>query len=399
MSVHPLKDTKSLPTPSIRFWLVYLLAVVFNFHSLLVAYSSTSYMEQFMSPEHIGLLYSLGSLGSIVLFLYTPHILQKLGNVTVSGLYMLLSMVALVVMGLGFSSSLVIIGFTLFLIINPLIYFNIDIFSETLIGKHEGKTGHIRGLTLALMSFASLLAPLTLSILVGDGQNLAQLYFIAIGVGILFTFLVIGFFRRFRDPVYHHIHLKILLQECWEKKNLRVVFTTHFILQIFFTWTVVYFPFYLATEVGLTWFAIGKIIAAGLLAYAIFEYPIGIIADNYIGEKEMMAVGFLVLALACASISFFAGAPIWAWMMLMFISRTGASLVEVTTESYFFKKVDGKDANLMSFFRIMRPFSMLVGSLLGTACLYFMPFNLAFIVLAFVMVVGLFCTHFLQDTR
>lgn len=386
-------------SPTIAFKLVYLLAVVFNFHSLLVAYSSSTYIGHFINPERIGFLYAVGSLGSIVLFFYMPHFLKKFGNVTASSVFMLISMIALVIIGMAFSPELVITGFVIFLAINPLLFLNIDIFSETLIGNNESDTGRKRGLTLALMSFASMLAPLTISVLVGGGSDLSQLYFIAIGVGIIFNLVVVSFFRQFKDPVYHRIHIHHLLSECWNKKHLRIVFSAHFILQIFFTWTVIYFPLYLSTVVGLSWFDIGKIIAAGLFAYSVFEYPIGILADNYIGEKEMMSLGFLILALSCGAIAFTSGSSVWAWMLLMFISRTGASLVEVTTESYFFKKVGGEDANLMSFFRILRPFSTLVGGLLGSVCLYYMPFNLAFVVLAFVMVIGLFCTNFLQDTR
>ena len=36
------------------------------------------------------------------------------------------------------------------------------------------------------------------------------------------------------------------------------------------------------------------------MAYVIFEYPIGILADKYIGEKEMMGVGFFVLTISTA---------------------------------------------------------------------------------------------------
>ncbi|PIW96821.1 hypothetical protein COZ82_02880, partial [Candidatus Kaiserbacteria bacterium CG_4_8_14_3_um_filter_38_9] len=177
------------------------------------------------------------------------------------------------------------------------------------------------------------------------------------------------------------------------------VFVAHFILQIFFSWTIIYIPLYLATEVGLNWLAISKIISVGLFAYVIFEYPIGVIADKYIGEKEMMAVGFFILTIAIASISFTAGVGILSWMLIMFMSRTGASLVETTTESYFFKKVQGEDANLMSLFRLLRPLANLAGALLGSISLIFLPFNLIFLVLALFMTGGIFVTTFLEDTK
>jgi hypothetical protein len=74
-------------------------------------------------------------------------------------------------------------------------------------------------------------------------------------------------------------------------------------------------------------------------------------------------------------------------------------MVEVTTESYFFKKVGGEDAGVMSLFRLMRPLGSVVGALIGSISLWYLPFNLIFLVLSCVMVIGIFLTLFLRDTR
>ncbi len=390
--------TENIKAP-IKFWYVYLISVIFYFHTLLVSYTTPTYVSEFVDAKHIGLLYSIGSIGSLIFFMLLPSILKRFGNFIVTIGLMVISIFSLAITGLGFSTTLVLVGIILYLVINPLVYLNLDIFSETLIGKNEGQTGHVRGLTLSLMSLAALLAPLTISYVVGTGDNLSQLYFIAIAVGTVFMLVVIFSFKRFVDPFYHRAKLRPLLRQCYDNRAIKLVLSTHFLLQIFFTWTVVYFPLYLASVLNLPWSTIGGIIAAGLLAYVVCEYPIGIIADNYYGEKEMMAFGFLILALAVAAISFMTTTEMIPWMVLMFISRVGASLVEVTTESYFFKKVAGGDANLMSVFRLTRPLSVLAGSLLGSLCLAIMPFNLAFLVLASVMVVGLFITLYIEDTR
>jgi MFS family permease len=383
----------------IKFWFVYLIAVVFNFHTLVVSYTTPTYIGNFVDLKHVGLIYSIGSIGSLFMFIFLPSILKRFGNFLVIIGLMTISIGTLAITGTALSTPVVLTGVILFLIINPLIYLNIDIFTETLIGKNEGATGRVRGLTLSLMSIAALCAPLTISYLVGEGDNLAQLYFVAIGVGVIFSLIVLIIFRGFVDPVYQRVQLGSLLRQCWQSRPIKLVLATHFLIQIFFTWTVIYFPLYLANVIGLPWSSIGAIIAAGLLAYVLFEFPIGILADNYFGEKEMMALGFLIIALTVSSISFMATAALIPWMLLMFTSRIGASLVEVTTESYFFKQVNGQDANLMSVFRLTRPLAVLVGSLLGSICLAIMPFNLVFIVLGFVMVLGMLITLGIEDTR
>jgi MFS family permease len=162
---------------------------------------------------------------------------------------------------------------------------------------------------------------------------------------------------------------------------------------------VIYTPLYLAQVGGFSLYEIGLIMFVGLSAYVIFEYPIGIIADTYIGEKKMMAFGFLLLAISTSWFAFLPQGQIGIWMFAMFVTRVGASFVEATSESYFFKHTGGKDADAISLFRMTRPLSSLLGAGLGSIALLYMDFNLLFIILGFLMVPGLFFTLLLKDTK
>jgi MFS family permease len=347
----------------------------------------------------VGLLFSIGSVGSIIFFLILPTILKRFGNVATTIATMIGAIIALTLVGLGVSPTVVAVSFVLFLTLNPLGYFLIDIFSETLIGDNERDTGKKRGITLGLMSVAALLAPLLIGTIIGAGEDLARLFFVAAGVGVLFIFLIVGVFRQFYDPPYTQLPITTLFTLTRQNKNISIVIYAHFLLQLFFSWAIIYIPLYLATEVGLSWTVIGYILAVGLLAYALFEYPIGYMADRYIGEKEMMIGGFFILTLTVATIPLMAPWGVLGWMVLMFVNRAGASLVEATTESYFFKSVKGNDAGLMSIFRLLRPLAVLCGSLLGTLCLVFLPFQYIFFVLALILVSGIFVVQFLIDTK
>lgn len=357
-------------------------------------------MEQFATPEVIGALYTIASSLAVFAFLFISRILKRVGNVRLTLWLVALEILTLTLIGFTFTPALTIVAFVLFLVINPLIYLNIDIFSETLIGKNENSTGSKRGLALTLMSLAAVGGPLALSLLVGDDSSRLFLpYFVSAFIFSFFFLLVLIHFRTFHDPLYKEIQVLKTISSFWKNFDLRIVFLAHFTLQVFFSWMTIYFPLYLANEVGLSWQAIGSIIAFGLLAYVIVEYPVGILADRYLGEKEMMIVGFVILTVASSWISFMAGVSLLFWMILMFISRVGASLVEVTTESYFFKHTRGGDANIIGFFRLTRPLAMVVGSLLGSVALLFLPFKFIFIILGLTMVLGVLCASRLKDTR
>lgn len=356
-------------------------------------------MEQFVSAQTVSLLYSLGSAISVIFFLCAPFLLRKFGNVTLAITFAVTCTISMGFLGLALSASSVIMAFLAFMAVSSLIYLNIDIFSESLIGENEQDTGKKRGLLLSLMAAAGLMAPLTMGFLIGESGDMTQLFFFTALIGLVLTFVILGGFRRFFDPVYEAMDFKRLSINLSANRDLRLVLGASLLLQIFFTWMVVYVPLYLATEIGLSWSSISLIITIALSAFVIIEYPAGLLADEKWGEQEMMIIGFLFICGSAFALSFISSASIIIWAIALFCTRIGASLVEVTTESYFFKQVNGDNADLMSVFRLMRPIGNTIGALMGTVCLIFLPFSYIFMVLGAVCLLGFYFSISLRDTK
>tara|TARA_B100000508_G_scaffold123730_1_gene106599 strand:- start:1988 stop:3127 length:1140 start_codon:yes stop_codon:yes gene_type:complete len=379
---------------------VYVLSILINLQAFLVAYSNSTYLEQFTTAEVVGLLYTVGSCLSILIFLFISRILKKVGNTKFTLSIAAILLFSLLVMGTSTFTPFIITFFVIFLVASPLLYMSLDVFSESLIGNNEASTGSRRGLALSLMSLAGAAGPLLVALLVGDNDaNLTRTYLAASVAGVAFMTLTLVHFRQFKDPKYKEVRIMHTLQTFFAVRDMRNAFLTHLSLQMFFAWTIIYIPLYLATEIGFSWDKIGTIVGLGLFAYVVCEWPIGWLADRAWGEKELMASGFLLLIVTTASITFLSATTIWPWVALMFINRVGAALVEVTTESYFFKHTKGTDANLISFFRLTRPLGMVIGSLVGSAALLYLPFNLIFVVFGFALVPGMLLTTTLNDTR
>jgi MFS family permease len=161
----------------------------------------------------------------------------------------------------------------------------------------------------------------------------------------------------------------------------------------------IYAPLYLAHVAGFSWNEIGLILFVALSAYVIFEYPVGIIADKYLGEKEMMLFGFVVLIASSAWLAFLPGSSIGVWMIALFLTRAGASFVEATSESYFFKHTQSMDVHKISLFRMTRPLSSVIGAVVGSIALLYMEFNMLFILLGLLLIPGLFFSFLIKDTR
>jgi MFS family permease len=379
--------------------MVYFLAAVFTFQSLFLAYSNSSYLEIYIPTSTIGLLYSIGAIGSLFLFLFTPLLLSRFGNYAITIVLMTTITICTLLLGLSTSIPLIILSFVFYLVLTPLLYLNIDIFTETFIGTNEVSTGTARGVLLVIMSIAAFIAPWLMGIVAGENGNLRSLYFIATGIGLFFIILTVLSLKNFSDEPYQEISIKRIWQHLVTNKDIRYVTYNHFLLQLFFTWAVIYIPLYLATEVGFNWTEIGTIIAIGAIAYTIFELPIGWFADNKVGEKEMMVFGFIILVASVIAIGTIYNASLLIWAIVMFISRIGCSFIEVTTESYFFKKMTGKDADVISLFRMTRPAANLVGALIGSISLLLLPFSNIFFVLALILLSGIFVSFFITDTR
>jgi len=357
-------------------------------------------MERFTTPSTIGFLYTISSIISVLAFLFITRLLKHTGNVRLTLILACTELTALILIGTTISTFVTLAAFIVFLIVNPMLYLSLDIFSETLIGTDEAITGQRKGLTLTLMSLAAVMAPLVLGVIVGiDPQNLYQTYFVSAGIFLVFIILIALCFRNFVDPLYRESKLRTVAREFYADRNISNVVFSHVFLQLFFSWMIIFFPLYLATELGFSWEAIGSLIAVGLTAYVLFEYLIGYLADNFFGEREMMAIGFTIIILSTASISWMSEATLISWMALMFISRVGASMVEATTESYFFKHTNGSDPQILSLFRLTRPLATIGGSLLGSIALLYLPFSLAFIVLAVCILPALYTTSRIVDTK
>jgi hypothetical protein len=379
---------------------IYAAILLLVFHAFLVAYINSSFLEQFIDAASVGTIYTIGSALSVLIFLFVSRVLRQLGNFKLTIGLLATNFVAVLGMSQATTLEFAIPLFIIHLITVPLIIFNLDVFMEERIGNDESGTGTSRGLLLTLASLVGALSPLISGQLITQGSNdFSTAYVVSALTLIPVVVILLLFFRTFSDPQYNTIDLFSAIRTFWININIRSVFIAHFLLQMFFMMMVVYTPLYLTGTIGLTWAEFGIVMFFAQLAYVILEYPIGIVADRYIGEKEMMAAGFLIIIIATSWMSFVTVASVTVWAVIMFTTRVGAALVEVTTESYFFKQTKSSDAQIISFFRITRPLAYVLGAIVASLSLLFVPFNLLFVVFAALMVPAMFCAMYIKDTR
>jgi MFS family permease len=383
-----------------RYVPLYIASLLLMFHTFVIAYLNSSLLEQFISTEAVSTIYITTSALTVLIFLFVSRVLHRVGNFKLTLGLLLLNGAA--VFGIAYAETMRVAVplMSLHLVIIALIVFNLDIFMEEHIGNDEGVTGTRRGMLLALMSAVGALSPFISSELVAlGGGSFTYAYLLSALSLIPIIAILLYYFKDFNDPTYTDIKVLEALRSFWIKKDIRATFCVHFVLQMFFMCMVVYVPLYLVQHIGLSWQSFGIIMIFGQLAYVLLEYPIGIIADKYTGEQEMMALGLMIMAISTAWISFVTSSSILLWIIVMFITRVGASFVEVTTEVHFFKKTQSSDAQIISFFRVTRPLAYVAGAILASLSILYLPFNLLFVVFALTMIPAMFMTLQIVDSK
>ncbi len=379
---------------------IYVATLLLIFHAFVVAYINSSYLEQFIPTAGVGTIYTVGSALSILFCFFIHRVLHRVGNYKLTFGLLLINFLAVAGMAYAETLRVAVPLFLVHLITVPLIIFNLDVFMEEQIGNKEGVTGSRRGLLLTLSSLIGAVSPLVSSLLINFSNGaFTTSYLVSAATLIPVIIILIFYFNDFSDPEYSEIDLFAAIRTFWEKSNIRNVFLCHFSLQMFFMIMVVYTPLYLTNYIGLSWAEFGIIMFFAQMAYVVFEYPVGIIADKYIGEKEMMAFGFLVIAMAMSCMAFVSVASVLVWSLIMFATRVGAAFVEVTTESYFFKQTKSSDAQIISFFRVTRPLAYVLGAVVASLAILYFPFNLLFVVISALMIPAMFLTMTIEDTK
>ena len=392
--------TCEIPRPrKYPFRTLYLSAFILAFHLYFVMYINSSFLSLFVGEARIGIVYIASAILSILALMYVSYVLRKFGN------YRLLVTLAIVeffsFLGLAFLHNvyLVIPIFVIYSIIFPILFFNLDIFLECLIteAKEQTRTGSIRGIYITFTNLALILAPLIAGLTLADSQY-GKIYLISAFLLIPFL-IVISRYHGFKDPIYHDIHVRETIGCMKGNEDLGNIFAVESILQFFFACAGIYMPLYLHAHIGFDWSQIGIMIAIMLLPYVLIEYPAGRLADIF-GERKILILGFIIGGLFTGLIAFIPLVPdVIFWTAIMFIIRVGISLVEITTESYFFKHVDGSDNNTISFFRITMPVSYITGPLVGTLALSFLNFQYFWIILGALLFIGIIYSLRLKPIR
>ncbi len=361
----------------------------------LVAYIQSSLLETFISEKFLGLIFVLANLLTFIAVNFYPLAIRKLGNYLAFILVLLVNGCTLLLLPYSGETLILVILFCIYSIASMLLWINLDIFIQDLSEVNE--TGRIRGLNLTLMNLGWVISPSITGYLMSK-SGFPDVYGLSGALSILVALLVWMQYQPLikRQRSYTIPHFGNLIKRIYRRFDLFSVFIIAFILSFFYAWMVVYTPLYLR-NLGFSFVDIGFMFTIMLIPFVIFEYPVGYIADKYLGETEMISFGLVVMALTSLSMLFVSS--FWGFAIVLFLSRVGASIVEALRDSYFYKKLGSTQVELINLFRDTGPLAYVIAPLLASGILIYFPMSYLYPVLAVICFSGLYFTLKMPDTK
>jgi MFS family permease len=367
------------------------------FHYILVVYINSSFLKLFIPASSVSILFTLSAVVSLVAFLLAPHIIKSFGNFRFFTVIIIAEILSLLTLALSSSATFAIAGFFVHYVSVYMIFYSLDVFFESAV-KNENETGILRGIYLTLANTAIVLGPALVSILAAN-DNYRRVYIVSALV--LLPMIVLAW-KRFRGVTIKdipHVEVGSTIKEVWQNRNIFRIVSLNFLLQFFFAWMVVYTPVFLHEVVGFSWSVLGIMFSIMLIPFILFELPAGRLADTRYGEKEILSLGFLIAIAATFTLSILTSREAWIWTLVLFLTRVGASLIEIGSDTYFFKQVTESNANVISAYRGVIPLAFIIAPIIFFISENLLGFANSFIVLAGILALGFLSIIPLKDTR
>ena len=374
---------------------IYMIGFFFALTTAIPAYINSEFLSQFVGTKSVGVIFTVSAIIALLLFSLVGKWLKKYGDYKIASVLcsvLIISLVGLIFVKNPFLLTMLFIAFD---VSATMLYFSIDIFLETY--SSENSIGTVRGTFLSIANSAWIIAPILAGLILISGQYW-YIYLAALIAFLPVLSLITSGMSRFKDSKYRNISIIKIIRDMPKHHSTYKIIASNFLLQFFYAWMVIYTPIYLRTYMGFDWTAIGVMFTIMLFPFSILEAPLGRLADERWGEKEMLTAGFIIIAVSTALLAFIPIPDFWLWAAGLLTTRIGASAIEIMNETYFFKKNGENHPDIVSLFRMTKPMAYIVAPLIATFLLQFIGYQYLFLVLGGIMLIGLRYSLTLKDT-
>jgi len=240
------------------------------------------------------------------------------------------------------------------------------------------------GFVYTLLNIAWLVGPLVAGYILrvyGFGS-----VFLIASLFVLISLLIFYFFKikdnRKSKNIDHHL-LKIIF-EFFSKKSRVFAYVLSGAVNLWWALIYIYIPVYII-ESGYDGFLVGLFLSGIVVPLILFEYYFGELAGKK-GFKKLFFIGFMFMAILVILCFFISN--IYIMLSLLITASIGVSMIESTTEAYFFDIIKVKERDkYYGVYNTAVDVGNLVGILPAALILVFFPFKSIFLFFGLMMII------------
>jgi len=375
--------------------LVTFVTFLMGFAQAMLIYVMSTYFELSIGTENVGIFYAVSYIIFLVILLNLHKFVRILGKSNVFYFSLFAKLIVIFGLILVEPSKIGIILMIAYIILGHIEWVALDFIIEEV--STDRMSGRIRGMHLTILNAGFLFGPFVSTYFL-DKINFHGVFIFALIFNIfVFIFALLGF-RKVNKKFEQKLKVLDILKKVLARKNIMRIYYISFVLEFFYALMVIYTPIYLR-DLGFSWGEIGKIFTVMLIPFVIFQYPAGLLADKKMGEKELLFFSILIMGISTMLIYFIGTGSVVKWALILFITRIGASLIEILRDSYFYKRIDCRDVDVIDFFRTSLPMAYIFATIFSSFIFLFLPIKFVFILTGIIVLSALYPAFRLTDNR
>ena len=375
--------------------LVTFVTFLMGFAQAILIYVMSTYFKLSIGTENVGVFYAISYVVFLIILLNLHKFVRVLGKSNVFYFSLLTKLFVIFGLILVEPSKIGILLMIFYIILGHIEWVALDFIIEEV--STDKMSGRIRGMHLTILNTGFLFGPFVSTYFL-DKINFHGVFIFSLIFNIfVFIFALIGF-RNVNKKFEQKLRISDILRKVLARKNIMRIYYISFVLEFFYALMIIYTPIYLR-DLGFSWGEIGKIFTVMLIPFVIFQYPAGLLADKKIGEKELLSFSILIVGISTMSIYFIGAGSVIGWSLILFATRIGASLVEILRDSYFYKRIDCRDVDIIDFFRTSLPAAYIFATILSSFVFLFLPIKFIFVLTGLIVFSALWPAFHLTDNK
>ena len=398
MSLHNnLKHKETLDYNKILF--VNIISILMGFAGGLLIYILSVFLKNIWNTENIGWVFLTANILLLIILLNFHKITHNIDKMTIFQFLLISKISTIFALTLSLSAYIQTILLALYIIFEALSWVLLKMILESY--AIDKKTGRIYGFNVMITNIGFALAPIVAMQLLVNNGFYGVFYFSIVLNSLIFliTFLNVSK-SKIKGEIDKTLQTGNIFRRLQFRDDIKKIFLVSIALEFFFAIMAIYTPIFLI-DMGFSWKELGLIFTVMLIPFVTIQYPIGLLADKKLGEKELLLFSFVVIVITSVLLYFYenTNTTLITIMIILLISRIGASAIDILRLSYFYKRIDKTNLDMIAIFQSARPIAYILAPGLASLLLIFFPLKSVFILLAIISLLILYPIYTLEDNK